>query len=242
MALLFCHCLVGFGSTRIGNYPDPQRLAAIRRVPDASEQEYIKLLSYSGSRIPLNFSQNSPIIDIKEVADCFRQASGRSYHITMYVKQPSEGTFATWKFANTVADIGHTFVKLSMDTYDGNQIERTVGFYPKNSRINPIKGIYTDQGVFRDDHNRPYDVSITFNDISATDFNYVLGYLDRLQGSSYDLLHYNATKVGLEIANKVGHQILAPNATWPSGGNDCPAALGQVLQSHLCDGCTVKKK
>lgn len=172
------------------------------------------LSSYSSRRIPLNFGNSGPAVNIREIVNCFHQAGGgRSYSITIYVEQPAENAWAPWNPTNTDAKVGHTFFKLSMQTYNNTTVERIVGYYPKNSSINPVFGDHTDEGVFKNDNGRSFDVSITFNNVSSYNFSDVLTYLEYMNSTTYNLNTQNCTDIGLQVARRAGYTLPDPQAT-----------------------------
>ncbi|MGD1889010.1 MAG: hypothetical protein ACFB15_00125 [Cyclobacteriaceae bacterium] len=200
----------------------------------------VPLSSYSSRHIPLDFEGNGPIVDIREVINCFHQAgSGRNRSVTIYVDQPLEGMPSRWNIYNAKTKVGHTFVKLSMETYDGRKIEKIVGYYPKNSSVNPIASDHTDEGVFRNDNNRRYDVSVTINNVSPYNFSRVMSYLERMHNTTYNLNSQNCTDIGLEVAKRAGRTLPDPQVTWPFGGGSAPGPLGEVLRNHSCSSCTI---
>ncbi len=197
----------------------------------------------SKNGVNLYFAGNGPVIDIREQIDCFRQAgSGKSRSITIYVDQPLEGTDATWNLTNKDAKVGHTFVKLSMETYDGQKIDRIVGYYPKDGdRINPLVGDHTASGVFKNDNNRSYDVSITISNVSSYNFSQVMHYLERMHTTTYNLNSQNCTDIGWQVAKRAGRTLPDPQATWPKGGGSCPGSFGEALRNYSCSNCTIDR-
>lgn len=201
------------------------------------------LSTFSRNRTIFDFNGNGPIVNVREVTNCFRQAgSGTNRSVTIYVEQPFEGSASRWNMFNGRAKVGHTFIKLSMTKYDGQKIEKIIGYYPKNESVNPISGDHTDEGAFRNDNNRTYDISVTIKNVSPYNFSQVLSYLDRKQNTTYNLNSQNCTDIGLEVARKAGRILPDPQVTWPFGGGSCPGSFGEALRSYSCNNCTMNKR
>ena len=183
----------------------------------------------------LNFNAGQ-LVDIGEIINCFSDgkiASSRS--ITIYVDQPIKNSREPWANYGFSVDVGHTFFKFTKINTDGTKVERIIGYYPKNGDVNPIIGDHTDTGSFRNDNNHSYDVSITYPNVSGSEFQFALGVLNTTYGtnSTYDLNNKNCTDAALQIGHILGPRLPDTQGSWINGGGSNPADFAEDIRGLM---------
>lgn len=201
--------------------------------------------SVANEGLIIDFTPYRPAVLMTDIQRCFSDGKSVSeYKVTVYVDQPVRNTHTVWDVFTDgnqpKARVGHTFVGFKKINTDGTVVERIMGFYPKNSSVNPIGGDHTDEGIFRDDSGHAYDVAITFNNVSSGNFYDALNYATQIDiyNSQYDLNNRNCTDIGIGVADKAGYDLPDNPRTWPGGGGSSPGELGQDLRNFNCSSCT----
>jgi hypothetical protein len=174
---------------------------------------------------PKYSSPNEPITDINKELKCFTNNSTSTYDISVNINQPDPGTRDIVN-ALSAYPVGHTFITLQQQNADGTSIVRTIGFYPKNS-VKP--GSETDQSIFGDDSQTPYDVSLDFS-VTGTEMNKVINRILGQQALQYNLDEFNCTNAAMDAMESIN--INLPSTKSDSelfSGND-PGDLGQDIR------------
>ena len=103
---------------------------------------------------------------------------------------------------------------------------RVLGFYPQGGvqpGINPNSA-----GVFLNDSNHPYDVSITQN-INASQMGQLLNFITSTN-QNYNLNSFNCTDFALGASSQCNLNLADAQGSWPFGGGSNPGDLGQDLR------------
>jgi len=184
-----------------------------------------------------------PIANISQYFGCFTSGSSPSqtYGVQVCVDQPVPGTRQAWGFTNeglgsslvgnNPVDVGHTFIILT-ENNGGTIITRNVGFYPTGF-VSPTPASYaTTQGMLNDDEDHGYNISLTINNLSSTQFSGILSALSlgNNQGYSYDINSDNCTTMILTALNNNGISLPMTQGSWPGGGGLDPGDLGEDIR------------
>ncbi|MDO6595649.1 hypothetical protein Q4512_01910 [Oceanihabitans sp. 2_MG-2023] len=171
-------------------------LEALEQYFDENPEVFMEMFQYDGG------NEDYPIEDMAVYLDCFNDGKvADNYKFILYVDQPVKGSDAV---ANAITmSVGHTFFSLIKNNTDGTNVTKTLGFYPSGSEyLNNSDldgpGIFQDNGIENDEHD--YDVSVTFNDLTNSQFNNIINDLIIIENSNYDLNDYNCTTVGHDLA------------------------------------------
>jgi hypothetical protein len=133
-----------------------------------------------------------------------------------------------------ISDVGHAFVSIKQ----GTKI-KTLGFYPisrpRSALPNPStldpRDFLSTPGVFGNDENHTYDVSITTS-ITATQLsNIITGIIAVAQSNpQYNLGSMNCTDLAILIFNNSNVQIPSCESPTNLWNGQTPGTLGQVLR------------
>lgn len=213
----------------IGHTPD---VASLAREIGGPRSGPLTLTVASGTR---------PIADISQYFGCFTMGSGpgTSYSVQVCVDQPDPGTRTPWTFsagfggssaAGNPINVGHTFLILT-ENNGGTIITRNVGFYPATF-VSPTPPKYAStQGMLNDDEDHSYNVSLTINNLSSTQFQAILNYVSmgNNTGFSYDINSNNCSTFAISAVGAGGIALPATKGTWPNGSGDDPGDLGEDI-------------
>jgi hypothetical protein len=175
-----------------------------------------------------------PVINMDCVSGKFSDNKpASSYGVTIYVDQPKKGTREKWAWENNgdKMSAGHTFIRLTKNNTDGTKVEYIVGYYPINNSVSPLSGDNTDAGGFRNDNMEDYDVSITFNNVTALQFYEAVNYLEGFSGSTYNLNTQNCSDIGVGCAAAMDRFLPDTFGSWSTGGGTNPADLGEDIRA-----------
>lgn len=175
--------------------------------------------------VPSFISPDYPIADLIKELKCFTIDATSIYTVSINVNQPNP---RSRDIVNAFSDfpVGHTFFTLQQQTSTGNLIIRNLGFYPKN-QVKP--GTTTDEGIFGEDSNTPFAVSLKF-DVNSTEFQRLSNTIISQQTSTYDLDNFNCTNEVMNTMKAIG--ILLPSTSSTSAlfdGNN-PADLAEDIR------------
>ncbi|MCL1650635.1 hypothetical protein M2T70_16865 [Elizabethkingia anophelis] len=162
------------------------------------------------------------IPNIKDYLKCLNLSQGAT--VTLYVDQPTPNTTSTWSGSVADPNVGHTFISI---TQGGTT--RFMGFYPSNS-ISPFSSPPAAVGMYVNDQGHKFSVSITSN-ITATQLNNIVGYINSMSSATYNLNTYNCTNFGIDALAKAGISLPKTSGNWPGGGGSNPGNLGQDLRN-----------
>lgn len=157
-----------------------------------------------------------PIENINEHLKCFN--SNNPAKVTIYVTQPVNNSAACEFNLN----VGHAFIGISQ-----NQNIRTIGFYPKG-KAHP--GSPEQPMQFRDNQNKPWDVSVAM-DISSDELNNLLNYIKNGTPDIYNLNSFNCSTWVASAFSAMGINLPKNIGWWPNGGGMCPGLFGQNLRN-----------
>ncbi|MGB1210234.1 MAG: hypothetical protein ACPG41_02360 [Lacinutrix venerupis] len=172
---------------------------------------------------------DTPIENMSQYLDCFDTSqSGQDAKITIYVDEPVDGSNAL-----VGADgVGHTFISIEQ----GENIA-TFGFYP-------VYGLpslyYSVDGIMGNNSNTTYDVSITIDNVSTTDFNNgeftypllsIINHIIAFSNSNYDINGQNCTDLGIDIANLAGLPMPTCNANPIYFFGSTPGRAGEYIRN-----------
>jgi hypothetical protein len=165
---------------------------------------------------------------------CFTDTSSSVYRITVYVKQPIPGTRKTYttksepgtSSSKANVDVGHTFLTLKEVKSDGTIIIRNLGFYPV-ANVNPM--FPSCQGIFFDDSQHPYHVSLT----TIVSNQVFTNLIQLINGGppKYNLNSLNCTSFCINILNSINLTLPATYGSWLLGGGLDPGDLGEDIRN-----------
>ncbi|HIB8191191.1 TPA: hypothetical protein ACWX1O_001757 [Elizabethkingia anophelis] len=84
--------------------------------------------------------------------------------------------------------------------------------------------------MYVNDQGHKFSVSITSN-ITATQLNNIVGYINSMSSATYNLNTYNCTNFGIDALAKAGISLPKTSGSWPGGGGSNPGNLGQDLRN-----------
>ncbi|MFC5196079.1 hypothetical protein ACFPH8_12120 [Bizionia hallyeonensis] len=190
----------------------------------------------------LTISQDSPhpINNLNDYLNCFDDGKPvQNYGYVLYVDQPVDGTRNVFNYYNQTP--GHTFFTLFKNNMDGTSVNLTIGFYPEGNDYKDLgnwdgPGIFQDNGYPGDEHE--YDIYITFDDISITQFNGIINDIQLIANSDYDLDDNNCTNVAHNLAvNNLGFNMTPSTSDIPilPGAGSCinPGDYGEDLREMM---------
>jgi len=164
-----------------------------------------------------------PIPDIKQHMKCFDLTKPAKF--TIFVDQPvhNSNTTAAVLANQKLKDVGHTFIGIEQ-----NGISRTIGFYPQGLAT-PLAT--EDPSQLNDNAGKTWDVSVSF-DISASELNLLLNYIQGGTPSLYDLNNFNCTNWAVSACGSMNIQLPANPSKWPMGGYGLnPGQFGQDMRT-----------
>lgn len=189
------------------------------------------------------------IEDITKYMDCFKNGTGQSYRITIYVDQPVHGQndqFLVLPIATThptglgimvhgvIRDVGHSFAGFEKINTDGSVARQILGFYPKESGVRP-------KGTIKDDSGHPFDVSYTVT-LNESQFNLALqGMKNDFEHAYYGLSNINSNQYNCVDAAKSWLGSTGTNLPDAPRGffKNTPGDFGQALRNQT--GADVNK-
>ncbi len=122
--------------------------------------------------------------------------------------------------------VGHTYLTLEQHNADGSSVIRNIGFYPRNS-VKP--GSETDQSIFGNDGNTPYDVSLDFT-VSGTEMARVIGRVLAQQGYQYDLNNFNCTNAAIDALQSININLPSSKSDETLFNGNDPGDLGEDIR------------
>lgn len=177
------------------------------------------------SAAPTFIPPASPIADIKTEVKCFTNNVSSTYSISVNVNEPSPGTRDVFTaFSNFHA--GHTFLTLEQHNTDGSSIIRNLGFYPKYTAI---PGDPLTVGIFGDDSNTPFSVSIKIP-VSGSDFIKVIQSLEG-QPLVFDLNNFNCTNSAMDALKSININLPSTKSNSALFGGNNPGDLGEDIRN-----------
>lgn len=185
---------------------------------------------YTGNAVveaaPAVYAPDIPVTDIKKELKCFTQNPAAVYTVSVKVNQSVPGSRDIF---DPTADFtaGHAFLSLAQRNADGSVIQRNIGFYPKSSAK---PGNSTDQSVFGDDTNTPYDVSLTIV-ISASEMQDIVNALISQQSNQYDLNNFNCTNSVVSALDAANIHLPRTKSSGLFFNGLNPADLGEDIRS-----------
>lgn len=174
---------------------------------------------------PTFISPTYPITDIKTEVKCFSNNVSSAYSISVNINEPSPGTRDVFDpFSSFRA--GHTFLTLEQHNPDGSSIIRNIGFYPKYSAK---PGDPLDVGVFGEDSNTPFDVSLKIS-VSGADFISVIHNLEN-QTMVYDLDNFNCANSTMSALKSVNINLPSTKSNSALFSGNTPGDLGEDIRN-----------
>lgn len=157
-----------------------------------------------------------PIENMAEYLDCFNNGQdATSFEFTIYIDQPVRGEDDV--VSPNPKTVGHAFFSLTKNNADGTSTNKTLGFYPLgNDYASDLldlegPGVFQDNGVVGEEHD--FDVSISFSQLSVTQFYGIILDLIALEGANYDLNDFNCTSVAHALAEDHLGFTMEPNTS-----------------------------
>lgn len=176
------------------------------------------------------------IANIKNYMDCFSAGSTDTYTVTLAVEQPVPGTRQPWTLSSTglggsssgnnPVNAGHTFL---IFTENPGQwaTTRNVGFYPTTM---VLPGSPSSPGVFNNDDNSGYNISLTVT-VSSTQFFAMLNYMYQATNTAtYNLNSNNCTDFAVDAMDAGGVSIPTRVGSWVGGQGLDPGDLGEDIR------------
>ena len=175
---------------------------------------------------PLFTPPDEPIINIGQELKCFTINATSTYNVIVNVNQPYPGSRDALNI-NADFKVGHTFLTLEQFNADGTSIIRNIGYYPKHGSK---PGATYDQGIFGDDSNTPFDVSLNFS-INGNDMHTVINSLFNQQDYGYDMNTFNCTNSAMNALSSIGVVLPSTKETGPIFSGNDPAELGEDIRA-----------
>ena len=167
----------------------------------------------------------SPITDLKREIECFGNNNLSTYSISVNVNEPWPGTRGVFDpFSSFKA--GHTFFTLQQQNADGSSIVRNLGFYPK---YGAIPGDPLDVGIFGDDSNTPFTVSLKIT-VSGSDLMKVIQNLEN-QPLVFDLNNFNCTNSAIDALKSININLPSTKSSSALFSGNTPGELGEDIRS-----------
>jgi hypothetical protein len=157
---------------------------------------------------------------LTEYLKCFNGSLGGE--ITIYIDQPISGSPAPF----FLKDVGHSWIGITQ-RINGVNVTRLLGFYPKTN-ANPFDP--SDEGKFKDDSPRDFDVSITF-DFTAGQMSDLLAFVTR-SIQDYHLNENNCTNFVADAFSKSSISLPETIGYWPKGQGLNPGNFGQDMRNY----------
>jgi hypothetical protein len=163
---------------------------------------------------------SNEIANLTEYLKCFNGSLGGE--ITIYIDQPISGSPAPF----FLKDVGHSWIGITQ-RINGVNVTRLLGFYPKTN-ANPFDP--SDEGKFKDDSPRDFDVSITF-DFTASQMSDLLAFVKR-SIQDYHLNENNCTNFVTDAFSKSSISLPETIGYWPKGQGLNPGNFGQDMRNY----------
>jgi hypothetical protein len=164
---------------------------------------------------------SNEIPNVSEYLKCFNSSIGGE--VTIYVDQPISDSSAPF----FLTDVGHSWIGITQKT-NGLSVTRLLGFYPKTS-ANPFDP--SDDGKFKDDSPRDFDVSITF-DFTPNQMSDLLAFI-RGPIQDYHLNENNCTNFVVDAFSKSSISLPETIGYWPNNGQGLnPGNFGQDMRNY----------
>lgn len=159
-----------------------------------------------------------PVTNIKQYLKCFD--TNQPATLTVYARQPVQGTNDTYAFRNLKPDVGHSFISITQ-----NGITRVMGFYPTS----PLSIFVTATGIFGDNSQTAYTAKASML-INGGNLYSLLQYIYSTDGKNYDLQTYNCIDFAIQAAHAAGVDLPDTWGRWGGiGGGSNPGSLGNDL-------------
>ncbi len=155
-------------------------------------------------------------VNLAEELSCFNTFNnvtpGWTHQIVLYADTPHPLN-SNWPLPASASGVtaGHAFISLVQTAPDGTVMIKTLGFYPQTgvNQNDPI-----DQGEIRDDSQREFEASATF-DVTADDFNDTLLDLTQNPLPMYRLTTSNCVNWAQSVAWQMGVTMpIQPSMFW----------------------------
>ena len=190
-------------------------------------QETINILDMSDGIINgehIVVGPDSPINNMSNYLSCFSTTQGAI--ITVYADQPIAGSHSLIGQNR----VGHAFIAIRQGTK-----VKSLGFYPVSS-LGSLGG--PTAGIFGNDENHSYDVSISVPVNATVLTNIINGFITSAQNPTYDLNFANCTDVAIIAGNTAGLNI--PSCESPTiWHGQTPGTLGEIIRiMPLPTGCS----
>jgi hypothetical protein len=164
--------------------------------------------------------QHKIISNLESYLSCFDR--NQPAKISIYVDQPVANSTEVIALSPDVGlTTGHTFVTITQGT-----ITRSIGFYP-NDMVKP--GNASAIGVLVNDQEHEFDVAISFY-VPPNLLSKILNHTSNFP-NSYNLNTNKRTDFAMDVAAIAGYPLSGAYSTWPGGGGNNPAQLGQTIRS-----------
>lgn len=208
----------------LANSNSPEAIEEIKNVLDILDDGLINAQ-------PVVVAPDLPITNMADYLNCFDTSQPAT--ITIYADQPKAGTH---NLTSSSDGVGHAFISIRQGTK-----VKTLGFYPQSSSSSAVPNPLTIQpndfsstpGVFGNDQQHSYDVSITVP-ITATQLsNTITGIISVAQNNpSYNLGSMNCTDSAIIIFES-NTNINIPSCESPRlyWSGQTPGTLGQVIRT-----------
>ncbi|NBL63754.1 hypothetical protein GV828_00915 [Flavobacterium sp. NST-5] len=172
---------------------------------------------------------NVPIVNMHNYLNCFDTSEPAT--ITLYADQPTTGSHSIYGDDT----VGHAFISIKQ----GTKI-KTLGFYPQCSTCSILpnpntmdpRDFISVAGVFGNDENHAYDVSVTTT-INAIQLSNLIGFMNNiaLSNPQYNLGSMNCTDLAILIFESQTN-IDIPSCESPSPWKgQTPGTLGEILRN-----------
>ncbi|WP_053002636.1 hypothetical protein [Kordia jejudonensis] len=168
----------------------------------------------------------APIDDINAYLNCFDTSAPAE--LTIFSDQPVPGERETWTWSR---DVGHAYIGITQ----GNTT-RILGFYPNGDTV-PGTPSTNRPFIYGNDQNYNSDVSITKN-ISSSQLSNIITSITN-NTDNYDLNNNNCATFAIRMANMGGITLPSTENTWPFGGGNNPADLGEDIRESNIIGTEI---
>ena len=215
-------------------------ISALANTPNATQEQ-----KEQGLRFVFDAPQSpNPINNLPQKLNCFNTQNnqGGTHKITLYADQPIANSDDCSSLAKRG---GHAFLGIAQQL-NGESKSLNIGLYPQSL----LKAIGYSGGVFNNDENHPYDVSITW-DVTPAQFNTLISNLQQFSiPPDYNVAAYNCSDFALSAIQGIGISFDSPKVPqyipFPPGTftviyAKCSGQLGQDMRAYTPPGGGVTK-
>lgn len=180
----------------------------------------------------INTPSSGIISDLSEALNCFQTTNlGTAVlEVTVYVDKPDAtvGERDPWK---PLTNVGHAWLMLTQSVTNQPVRRLNVGFYPSPDPGGGRPWEPDDEGVFINDENHHFDISITI-ELEVFQFTGILAAMASWEGKNYNLNSANCTDFVIQVL-QTGAGITLPDTqgNWPMGGGSNPGDFGEDLRN-----------